>query len=114
MPDTYGRDFTITVTFSPSQDRAVAVLAGDLDIDAWPDLTDAIRQLTATPAGTVTVDVAAVRHVGAVLPNFLAHIRQAVPATSLLTVSRPSLMARLVLAVTDMAQIAKIDDALAA
>jgi anti-anti-sigma regulatory factor len=111
MPDTYGRDFTNTVTFTPSQARTVVRLAGDLDIDAWPELTEAIQQLTATPAGTVTVDVAAVRHVGSVLPNFLVQVRQAIPATSLLTVSHPSLMARFVLAVTDMAQIAKIDDA---
>ena len=47
MPDTYGRNFTITTTFWPSQDQAMVVLAGDLDIDAWPDLTDAIGQLTA-------------------------------------------------------------------
>ena len=67
-----------------------------------------------TPAGTLTVDVAAVAYVGAVLPNFLARVRQAVPATSLLTVSRPSLMTRFVLAVTDMTQIAKIDGAVAA
>ena len=51
MPDTYGRDFTITVTFWPRQDPAMVVLAGDLDIDAWPDLTDAIGQLIAMPAG---------------------------------------------------------------
>jgi ABC-type transporter Mla MlaB component len=111
MPDTDGRDFTITVTFWPSQDQAMVVLAGDLDIDAWPDLTDAIGHLIAMPTSTLTVDVAAVQHVGAVLPNFLARLSQAVPATSMLTVSRPSLMARFVLAVTDMAQIAKIDDA---
>lgn len=114
MPDTYGRDFTITVTFWPRQDRAMVVLAGDLDIDAWPDLTDAIGQLIAMPAGALTVDVEAVQHVGAVLPNFLARVRQAVPAASSLTVSRPSPMARFVLAVTDMTQIAKIEDAVAA
>jgi anti-anti-sigma regulatory factor len=114
MPDNDSHDFTITVTFAPRQARTVVALAGDLDIDAWPDLTDAIHQLTATPAGTVTVDVAAVRFVGAVLPNFLVQVRQAVPTTSLLTVSHPSLMARFVLAVTEMAQFAKIDDAFSA
>ena len=114
MPQNYGRDFTITVTFSPGRTRAVVLLAGDLDIDAWPDLTDAIHQLTAARPGTVIVDVAAVRHIGAVLPNFLARVSQAVPAMSLLTVSHPSLMARVVLTMTDMAQIAEIDAALAA
>jgi ABC-type transporter Mla MlaB component len=113
MPDTYGGDFTITVRLWPRQDRAMVVLAGDLDIDAWPDLTDAIGQLIAMPAGTLTVDVAAVQHVGAVLPNFLARVRQAIPAPSSLTVSHPSPMARFVLAVTEMTQIAKIDDAVA-
>jgi hypothetical protein len=92
----------------------VVRLDGDRDIDAWAGLADAIHQLAATPVGTVTVDVAAVRFVGAVFPNFLAQVRQVVPAMSLLTVSRPSLMARFVLTVTDMAQSAKIDDALPA
>ena len=114
MPQDYGRDFTITVTFSPGQTRAVVLLAGDLDIDAWPDLTEAIRQLTAARPGTIIVDVAAVRYVGAVLPNFLARVCQADPAMSLLTVSHPSPMARFILAVTDMAQLAEIDAALAA
>lgn len=114
MPNDYGRDFTVTVRFSPDQSRTVILLGGDLDIDAWPELTDAIHQLTATPAGSVTVDLAAVRHVGSVLPNFLVQVRQAIPAISQLTVSHPSPMACFVLAVTEMAQIAEIDDAVAA
>lgn len=113
MPDTYGHDFTITVMFSSRHDRADVVLGGDLDIAACPDLTDAVHELAATSPALVAVDLAAVGHVGAVLPNFLVQVRQALPGMFALTVSQPSIMAAFVLAVTDMAQIAKIDDPVA-
>ena len=58
----------------------------------------------------MTVDVEALGFAGAALPNFLIQIHHAVPSISELTVSRPSLMARCVLAATDMAEIAKIDE----
>jgi anti-anti-sigma regulatory factor len=105
-----GHDFTINVTTSPCQAHAVVALAGDLDIDAWPQLDDAIRRLTDTTPGTVTIDVEALGFAGAALPTFLIQIHHAVPSISELKVSRPSLMARWVLAATDMAEIAKIDE----
>jgi anti-anti-sigma regulatory factor len=105
-------DFTIIVTTSPDRTRAVVVLGGDLDIDAGPELGDALRRLAVAAADSVEVDVAAVRYVGSVLPNFLAQIHHAVPATSVITVSRPTLWAQFILRVTDMAEIAKIDEGL--
>jgi anti-anti-sigma factor len=111
MPHNDGHDFTITTIISADQARAVVTLAGDLDIDAWPELDDAIHRLADAAPDTVTIDVAAVTYVGSVLANFLTRVRQAVPATSALTVSRPKRWTRFVLDVTEMAHIAKIDDA---
>jgi anti-anti-sigma regulatory factor len=114
MPNNGDRDFTIIVTFSPDQARAVVALAGEVDVDAWPEMADTIHRLTAAAPNAVTVDVAAVSYAGSVLPNFLAHVRQTLPAQSALTVSRPTRWTRFVLYATDMAQIAKIEDALPA
>jgi anti-anti-sigma regulatory factor len=111
MPHNDGHDFTIITIISADQARAVVTLAGDLDIDACPELDDAIHRLTAAAPDTATIDVAAVTYAGSVLANFLARVRQAVPATSVLTVSRPTHWTRFILHVTDVAQIAKIDGA---
>ena len=111
MPHNDGHDFTITTTISADQAKAVVTLGGDLDIDVWPELDDAIHRLTDAAPDTVTIDVAAVTYVDSVLANFLARVHQAVPATSALTLSRPTHWTRFILHVTDMAQIAKIDDA---
>ena len=110
MPHNDGHDFTIITTISADQARAVVTLAGDLDIDAWPELNDATHRLADAAPDTVTIDVAAVTYAGSVLANFLTRVRQAVPATSALTVSCPTHWTRFILHVTDMAQIAKIDD----
>jgi anti-anti-sigma regulatory factor len=104
------RDCTIAVTVSP--DRARVVLGGDLDTDAWPELTDALHRLTEAAPGTIDLDVAAVRYVGSVLPNFLVQIRQTVPAASVITVSRPTFWTHFVLRATGIADIARIDEAL--
>ena len=114
MPHNDSHDFTIMTTISADQARAVVTLAGDLDIDAWPELDDAIHRLADAAPDTVTIDVAAVTYAGSVLANFLVRVRQAVPATSTLTVSRPTPWTRFVLHVTEVAQIAKIDDAVPA
>ena len=71
-------------------------------------LDDAIHRLTDAAPDTVTV--AAVTYAGSVLANFLARVRQAVPATSALTVSRPTHWTRFILHVADVAHIVKIDD----
>ena len=111
MPDNDGHDFTIATMISADHARAVVTLAGDLDLDAWPELVDAIHRLTDAAPDTVTIDVAAVTYLDSVLPNFLVRVRQAVPSTSVITVSRPTHWTRFILHVTDMAQIAKIDPA---
>lgn len=112
MPHCGNRDFKIVVTVSPDQARAVLVLAGDIDMEAWPELTDAIHRLAAAPPDVIVVDLAAVTFVGSILPNFLARLRQAVPATTEVTVSHPTRSARFILRVTDAAQFAKTADAL--
>jgi anti-anti-sigma regulatory factor len=106
------RDVTVTLTVLPDRSHATVKLGGDLDMDARPEVDDAVNRLTAT--ARVDVDVAALTYVGSVLPNFLVQIRNAVPAGSVLTVSRPSPWTHFILRVTDMAQIAGIDDAVPA
>ena len=76
---------------------------------AEPELADTLRLLSAGAPETVTVDLGAVTFTDSVLPNFLVSVRQAVPETAVLVVSRPTRMARLILRLTDMAQIAIID-----
>jgi anti-anti-sigma regulatory factor len=102
-------DFTISLTMSADGALAAIVLAGDIDMLALPRLADAIQRLSVGVPENVTVDIAAVRFVGSVLPNFLVRVRHVLPETAALTVLRPSLMARLVLRATDMAQIATVD-----
>lgn len=104
----------VDVAISPDRSQVTVNLGGDLDIDARPELDDAILRLTVAAPERVDVDVAAVTYVGAVLPNFLVQIRGAIPATSVLTVSRPSHWTHFILRVTDMAEIASIDDVLPA
>jgi anti-anti-sigma regulatory factor len=110
MPNYHGHRFTIMTMISADHARAVVTMAGDLDIDAWPDLYDAIDWLADAAPDTVTIDVAALTFVGSTLPNFLVRVRQAVPTASALTVSRPTHWTRFILHITDMARIAKIDD----
>lgn len=87
----------------------------DLEKPTWTgvaELTDAIHRLAAAPPDVIVVDLAAVTFVGSILPNFLARLRQAVPATTEVTVSHPTRSARFILRVTDAAQFAKTADAL--
>jgi hypothetical protein len=85
-------------------------LGGDLDTEPRPELDDAVDCLTVAAPERVDVDVAAVTRAGALLPTFLTRLRKAIPARSMLTVSRPSPWASLVLRATDRAEIARIDD----
>jgi anti-anti-sigma factor len=114
MPGSRGRNFTVTITVSPDHARAVVLLAGELDMDAQPELADAVGRLTAVAPHDVDVDLASVRYAGSVLLNFLVQIRQTVPAVSALTVSHPSPWIHRVLGMTDAREIAGIDDALSA
>jgi anti-anti-sigma regulatory factor len=97
MPHNDSHDFTIITMISADQARAVVTLAGDVDIDVWPEPDDAIHRLADAAPDMVTIDVAAVTYAGSVLANFLVRVRQAVPATSALRVSRPTPWTRFVL-----------------
>ena len=112
MPGRGGRNFTITVNVSPDQARAVVLLAGELDMGAQPELAEAVGRLTAAAPHDVDVDLASVRYAGSVLLNFLVQIRQTVPAVSALTVSHLTPWIHRVLGMTDVNEIAQIDDAL--
>ncbi|SCL34230.1 anti-anti-sigma factor [Micromonospora nigra] len=102
----------VTVTFSPDRSRAVVKLGGELDMDARPQLDDAVHRLTVAAPDRVDIDVDALTYVGSDLPNFLVQVREAIPAGSVLTVSRPSPWTHRILRLTNMARIARIDDAI--
>ena len=111
MPTTRSDNVTVTMTMSAHQVHATIVLAGDVDMMAEPELADTLRLLAAGAPATVTVDLGAVTFTDSVLPNYLVSVRQAVPETAVLVVSRPTRMARFILDTTDMAQIATIEPA---
>lgn len=102
----------VTVTFSPDRSRAVVELGGDLDMDTRPQLDDAVHRLAAAAPDRVDIDVYALTYAGSDLPNFLVQVRKAIPAGSVLTVSRPSPWTHRILRVTNMAEIAGIGDAI--
>lgn len=103
---------SVTVAFSSDRSQAVVKLGGDLDMEARPQLDDAVHRLTVAAPDRIDIDVEALTYAGSVLPNFLVQLRRAIPAGSVLTVSRPSPWTHRILRVTNMAQIARIDDAL--
>ena len=111
MPHTSSRYGFVTVAVSPDRSRAVVTLGGELDMEARPELDDVVHHLTVAAPDRIDVDVSAVSYAGAVLPNFLVQVRQAVRAGSVLSVSRPSHETHFVLRVTDMAEIASIEEA---
>jgi anti-anti-sigma factor len=116
MPGTSGRNasvspsVSVSVSVSPDRSAAVVRLGGEIDIGARPDLDEVVRQLTLAVPDRIDVDMSEVTFVGAVLPNFLVQIRQAMPARSVLTVSQPSPFALFVLHLSDLADIADIAD----
>jgi anti-anti-sigma factor len=109
MPDPH--TFLITVTVMPERRRTDLVLSGDVDLEARPLLAAAVDQLADPAPHTTVIDLAAVTFAGSVLASFLARVRTAIPARSLLVVSRPTPMVHKVLQLTDMEQIATISDA---
>jgi hypothetical protein len=80
-------------------------------MQARPELDDAVHHLAVAAPDRIDVDVSAVAYVGAVLPNFLAQVRKAMPAECVLTVSRPSPSTLFILRLTGMAKIARIEEA---
>jgi anti-anti-sigma factor len=100
--------FLITVTVTPERRRTDLVLSGDVDLAARPLLCAAVDQLADAAPHITAVDLAAVTFAGSALAGFLARVRNAVPAGSLLVVSRPTPMTHKVLQLTGMEQIATI------
>jgi anti-anti-sigma factor len=108
MPaDPYG-DFDITLTIAAGQQRADLVLSGEVDVQAGPQLADAVAQLTATTPHTIVVDLEAITYAGTVLLTFLTNVRNAVPADSDLLVCRPTPFTAKLLRIMEMDQIATI------
>jgi anti-anti-sigma factor len=100
--------FLITVAVLPERRRTDLVLSGDVDLDACPLLAAAVDQLADAAPHTTVVDLAAVTFAGSVLAGFLARVRAAIPAGSLLLVTGPTPMTDKVLRLTGMDQIATI------
>jgi anti-anti-sigma factor len=108
MPDPH--TFLVTVTVRPERRRTDIVLSGDVDLEESPLLTALVDLLADVAPQTTVVDVAAVTYAGSVLASFLARVRTAIPAGSLLVVSRPTPMTHRVLKLTNMERIATIRD----
>lgn len=79
-------------------------VAGDLDADAEPALSDAVAGIAARSPEAVFVDLAEVAFAGATLANFLARLIDVLPQAMSVTVCRPGPMHRWVLEVTGVAQ----------
>ena len=79
-------------------------VAGDLDADAEPALSDAVAAIAASSPEAVLVDLAEVAFAGATLPNFLARLIDVLPHAMSVTVCRPGPRHRWGLEVTGMAQ----------
>jgi anti-anti-sigma factor len=108
MPDPH--TFLITVTVMPERRRTDLALFGDVDVEARSLLAGAVDQLADAAPHTAVVDLAAVTFAGSVLASFLARVRTAIPARSLLVVTRPTPITHRVLQLTGIEQIATIRD----
>jgi anti-anti-sigma factor len=100
--------FLITVTVMPERRCTELVLSGDIDLAVRPLLCAAVGRIADAAPHTTVIDLAAVTFGGSVLACFLARVRTAIPAGSLLVVSRPTPMIRKVLQLTGIEQIATI------
>lgn len=103
-------DFTVSLNLFPDPTRAVIVLAGDLDLEARPELSGVVDRLHDSVLAHVDVDLTAVSFAGSVLANFLVQIRQALGSDCVLSASHPTPVIRRVLHLTDMESIVEIDD----
>jgi anti-anti-sigma factor len=100
----------LTVTVLPGRRRTDVVLSGEVDLAARPVLAAAVDRLADAAPETTVVDLAAVVFGGAVLANFLASVRAAIPAGSQLVLARPKPLTHKVLQLTGMDQIGVIRD----
>jgi anti-anti-sigma factor len=98
----------VMVSETPRQRHIRVRLAGDLDDDATPALSDAIARVVALSPEHVFVDLADVAFTGATLPNFLARLVDVLPQAMSVTVCRPRPLHQWLLGVTDMAKILTI------
>lgn len=100
--------FTITMTAVPGADRAYLALAGDVDLPARPLLADAVdRVAEAAPLLTV-VDLAQTTYAGAVLLDFLAGVREVLPAEATLLICRATPFTDRVLHLMDVSRIGTV------
>jgi anti-anti-sigma factor len=102
-------DCAVVVVPTPQQRQVDVRVAGDLDADAEPVLSDAIAGVAALSPERVFVDLADVAFAGSTLANFLARLVDVLPQARSVTVCRPRPMHRWVLDTTGMAQILMID-----
>lgn len=100
--------FSITVTAAPGDDRAYLVLAGDVDLPARPLLADAVDQVAEAAPHVAVVDLAQTTYAGAVLLNFLAGVRDALPPDATLLICRATPFTDRVLHLMDVGRIGTV------
>lgn len=109
MASPSSRQCSITVTEVPRTSTVQVVVAGEVDIEDRPLLSNALRRISAASPRTVVVDLALVTFAGSALARFLLEIREAVPAASLV-LCRPRPMIRMVLCITGVTAVAVVRD----
>ncbi|MFI6238835.1 STAS domain-containing protein [Micromonospora sp. NPDC050795] len=110
MAQVVGDHFVITLLAAPDGPSALVCLAGEIDLDAGPALSDVADQLSAFAPTEVVVDLADVTFACSTLPNFLARMHLTLPPNSALVVCRPTTNTHRLLEMTKMGQIATLRD----
>lgn len=110
MAQVSGDHFVITVLAAPDVPTALVRLAGEIDLQASPTLSDVADRLSAIAPSEIVVDLAAVTFACSTLLNFLARVRLTLPGSTALVVCRPTTNIRRLLDMTDMGQIATLRD----
>lgn len=100
---------TVTVSASPTTGIALVYVRGAIDPAVEPALHDVVEQLRAMAPRTVLVDLAEVTFAGSTLANFVAQVRDALPAEASLAVCRPSAMTRQVLMLAGVGRVPVLD-----
>ena len=110
MPGQVPDDCTVTVATSTDLRCAEMRIAGEIDMDATPVLTDALSRLAPLTPDRVLVDLHDVTFAGSVLPNFLATMHAGLPRGTTIEVRHCRPLIRRVLRITGMAAIMRITD----
>ena len=92
-----GLYFTLAIDLSPDRASAIVRLAGEIDIDTRRRLAGAIDQLAADAPAEIEIDLGEVTFAGTVLSNFLTRLRDALPSSSHIMITRPNALVRYVL-----------------